>query len=139
MAVMSATGSMLCAPVVLRRLGSRRAVIGSGVLGGVLMVVIVLPRAPGWLWVTAGPAALVMTITLVACAALLSGAVDGESQGRVMGNNQALQVGAEALGAAAGGALAGILVPLPLVVFGVLLALTAASLLVGRRRAVAAA
>jgi hypothetical protein len=38
-----------------------------------------------------------------------------------MGNNQALQVGAESLSAAIGGALAGILIPLPLVVFGILL------------------
>jgi len=38
-----------------------------------------------------------------------------------MGNNQALQVGAESLSAAIGGALAGILIPLPLVGFGILL------------------
>jgi hypothetical protein len=38
-----------------------------------------------------------------------------------MGNNQALQVGAESLSAAIGGALAGILIPLPLVAFGILL------------------
>lgn len=42
-----------------------------------------------------------------------------------MGNNQALQVGAEGIGAIAGGVLAGILVPLPLIMFGVLLILTA--------------
>jgi hypothetical protein len=38
-----------------------------------------------------------------------------------MGNNQALQVGAESLSAAIGGALAGILIPVPLIAFGVLL------------------
>jgi hypothetical protein len=38
-----------------------------------------------------------------------------------MGNNQALQVGAEALGALIGGLLAAILVPLPLIAYGVLL------------------
>ena len=38
-----------------------------------------------------------------------------------MGNNQALQVGAEAVGALVGGLLAAIVVPLPLFAFGALL------------------
>jgi hypothetical protein len=38
-----------------------------------------------------------------------------------MGNNQALQVGAEAAGALVGGLLAAIVVPLPLFAFGALL------------------
>jgi hypothetical protein len=55
------------------------------------------------------------------CPTVLSNAVSAEQQGRVMGNNQALQVGAESLSAAIGGVLAGILIPLPLVAFGILL------------------
>jgi uncharacterized membrane protein YfcA len=64
---------------------------------------------------------LIGTLAVAACPTVLSNAVSAERQGRVMGNNQALQVGAESLSAAIGGALAGILIPLPLVAFGILL------------------
>ena len=38
-----------------------------------------------------------------------------------MGNNQALQVGAESLSAMIGGALAAVTIPLPLIAFGIFL------------------
>lgn len=47
-----------------------------------------------------------------------SGLVSGERQGRVLGNNLALQVGAESLSAALGGLLAAVLIPLPLLTYG---------------------
>ena len=55
------------------------------------------------------------------CATLLSDSVEPARQGSVMGNNQALQVGAEAAGALVGGLLAAVDVTVPLVSFGILL------------------
>ena len=43
---------------------------------------------------------------------------EGEDQGRVMGSNQAIQVGAEALSGVAAGLLAAVVIKLPLVVLG---------------------
>ena len=54
-----------------------------------------------------------------ACGAYISTLVGPERQGRVLGNNLALQVGAESLGAALGGFLAAIYVPLSVVTYGV--------------------
>ncbi len=65
--------------------------------------------------------ALAGTLALAACPTILSNAVSMERQGRVLGNNQALQVGAESLSAVAGGAMAALFVPLPLIAFGGLL------------------
>jgi hypothetical protein len=48
---------------------------------------------------------------------MLSLAADDQEQGRAMGNNQSMQVGAESLSGLAGGALAAIEVELPLLVF----------------------
>ena len=48
---------------------------------------------------------------------MLSLAADDSEQGRAMGNNQAMQVGAESISGLAGGALAALLIKLPLVVF----------------------
>ncbi len=70
---------------------------------------------------TAGLTTLTGTLVLAACPTILSNQVTPERQGRVMGNNQALQVGAESLSAVIGGALAAASIPLPLIVFGILL------------------
>jgi hypothetical protein len=54
--------------------------------------------------------ALALAICLPSCAAMLSLAASDQEQGRVMGNNQSMQVGAESLSGLVGGALAAILI-----------------------------
>jgi hypothetical protein len=81
------------------------------------MALIVLPSAQASLWFTLGMTALALAICLPSCATMLSLAAEDSEQGRAMGNNQSMQVGAEALTGLAGGALAGLLVKLPLLVF----------------------
>lgn len=70
-----------------------------------------------------------IAIALPSCASLLSNAAGREEQGRVMGNNQALQVAAAALSGLAAGFLAAIVVKLPLLVLGAI-AVVAAILVV---------
>jgi hypothetical protein len=94
-------------------------------VGGLLLIAIVIPSSEISLLFTAGPTSLVVTLTVLACAALLFGSVTQERQGSVMGNNQALQVGAESLGVRIAGLLAAIVVKLPLPVFGGVLILAA--------------
>ena len=101
---------------------SRRArpgmlVQSSSVAMGVLMAVIVLPRSEASLWFTLGLTALALAVCLPSCAAMLSLAAEDQEQGRALGNNQAMQVGAESLTGLAGGALAALFVKLPLLVF----------------------
>jgi len=83
---------------------------------GLLTAVIVLPSSQISLWFTLGPAALALAVCLPSCAAMLSLAADESEQGRAMGNNQSMQVGAEALSGIAGGALAAVFIKLPLLV-----------------------
>src|SRR5436190_13487345 len=134
---MSLVGSILVG-TLMARFGLKLLAVCSAVLAGLVTIAVVVPASQIWLWFTAGPVCLIGTLTLSACAAILANAVTADRQGRVMGNNQALQVGAEALSAIFGGALAAILVPLPLVVFGVLL-IGAGLLLAGCRIPVAPA
>jgi MFS family permease len=84
---------------------------------GLLMAVIVIPKSTAALWFTLGATALALAICLPSCAAMLSLAASDQEQGRAMGNNQSMQVGAESLSGLAGGALAAILIALPLLVF----------------------
>jgi DHA1 family tetracycline resistance protein-like MFS transporter len=85
------------------------------------MMSVTLPAELSSIWITGGLATFMGTLALASCPTLLANAVSAERQGRVMGNNQALQVGAESLSAMIGGALAGLFIPLPLIAFGLLL------------------
>ena len=95
----------------------RTMVLYSALAMGVLMAVIVIPRSTAALWFTLGATALALAICLPSCAAMLSLAASDQEQGRAMGNNQSMQVGAESLSGLVGGALAAIVITLPLLVF----------------------
>jgi DHA1 family tetracycline resistance protein-like MFS transporter len=100
-----------------RHTGPRTLVLYSSLAMGVLMALIVIPKSTAALWFTLGATALALAICLPSCAAMLSLAASDREQGRAMGNNQSVQVGAESLSGVAGGALAALLATLPLLVF----------------------
>ncbi len=89
----------------------------SGALTGLFMIVVPLPGILNLLWVTLGLTAFGLSVCMPSCATMISLAVGDEEQGRVMGNNQSLQTGAEALSGLAGGLFAAVLIQLPLLVF----------------------
>jgi len=95
----------------------RKLVIVSALATGVLMAVIVLPSSQASLWFTLGSTALALAVCLPSCATMLSLTADDNEQGRVMGNNQSMQVGAESVSGLIGGSLAAAAIRLPLLVF----------------------
>jgi DHA1 family tetracycline resistance protein-like MFS transporter len=97
----------------------------SALLLGPFMVLVVIPDQPDALWVTLFLASFALAVCLPASATMLSVAVGEEEQGRVMGNNQSLQVGAEAFSGLAAGFLAAILVSLPMLVLALAAVLAA--------------
>jgi DHA1 family tetracycline resistance protein-like MFS transporter len=108
---------------VSRRATPRTLALASSFATGLAMAVIVLPGSELALWFTLGLTALALAVCLPSCAAMLSLAADDSEQGQAMGNNQSMQVGAEAVTGVAGGALAAMFAKLPLLVFaGVALA-----------------
>jgi MFS family permease len=110
------------------RFSTRTLTVWSAFLTGAFMIVVVAVHPRGSLWATLFLTSAALAICLPACATLLSKATSEAEQGRVMGNNQALQVGAEALSGLVGGLAAALFVPLPLILLG-LVAMTAALLL----------
>jgi MFS family permease len=114
------------------RMSSRTMTATFAALLALFMGSIVLPGEEIWLWFTLGPTALALAICLPGAAAIVSEAVDARRQGQALGTNQSLQVGAEAASGVAGGALAAIVVKLPLpVLAGV--AMAAAGTIAGTR------
>lgn len=85
---------------------------------GVSMMIIVLPDGVNWLWITLALTAMSLALCLPSSATMLSLAANEDEQGSVLGNNQSIQVGAEAVSGLAAGLLASIDLSLPLVVLG---------------------
>lgn len=112
------------------RLETTTLAIWSATLTGIFMIAVVVFRPSEALWLTLFLTSGALALCLPACATLLSRAATEAEQGRVMGNNQALQVGAEALSGFLGGLAAALMVKLPLILLG-LLAITAAMFLKG--------
>src|SRR6202161_2772353 len=110
------------------RFRTKTLTVWSAFLIGAFMIVVVAIHPRQSLWVTLFLTSAALAICLPACAAVLSKGTSEAEQGRVMGNNQALQVGAEALSGLVGGLAAALFVPLPLILLG-LVAMTAALLL----------
>jgi MFS family permease len=101
------------------------------------MIAVVIFRPAESLWITLFLTSGALALCLPACATLLAEAATEADQGRAMGNNQALQVGAEALSGFLGGLAAALMVELPLILLG-LLAIAAAMFLkiaIGRHKA----
>jgi DHA1 family tetracycline resistance protein-like MFS transporter len=103
-----------------KRYSVKTLAINSAILTGVFMVIVVIPRSQQILWLTLFLTALALAICLPSVATFLSMAAPSNEMGRVMGNNQALQVGAEALSGLAGGLLAAISIKLSLLILGIM-------------------
>lgn len=93
--------------------------IVTSILTGVFIYLITVPNDFFYLWITLFPPALALSLCLPACATMLSLMVKPEEQGSVMGNNQSLQVAAEAMSGFGAGLLAAIFINLPLIVISV--------------------
>jgi MFS family permease len=100
------------------RFSVRALTVWSALLTGCCMFGVVVPGTQAALWLSLFLPAAALAVCLPSCATLLSNAAAHDQQGLVMGNNQAIQVGAEALSGLLAGLLAALLVKLPLIVLG---------------------
>jgi DHA1 family tetracycline resistance protein-like MFS transporter len=103
--------------VLARRYDPRPLAAIGALATGLFMALIVVPDSEISLWFTLAPTGLALAICLPFSAAMLSLSAGDDEQGRAMGNNQSMQVGAEAFSGLAGGGIAAIAVKLPLLVF----------------------
>jgi len=92
----------------------------SAILMGIACVVIVIPKVESSLWITLFLTGLGTALCMPACATFLSLAISEKEQGSVMGNNQAIQVGAQAISAILSGVLTAIWLNLALIIWGVM-------------------
>jgi MFS family permease len=113
---------------VSRRMSPREVSVRFGAVLAAWLAIIVVPDAEWPLWITLGGSATALALCLPSMVAMVSGAVRPDDQGRALGTNQSLQVGAEGTSGLAGGGLAAISTSLPLPVMGVLALLGSALL-----------
>ena len=115
-----AVSNMIFFAPISKRFSLKAITIWSAIIGGILILIIVIPKSEVSIWFTSIPAFFILMWTISACGAYLSNLVSPQRQGRVLGNNLALQVGAESIGAAVGGFLAALYVPLPILIYGII-------------------
>lgn len=120
LALMAVIANFLIFAPISKKLSLKAIIISTAVVGGLFTIGIVIPKSEVSYWFIAGPSTLFLALTVTACGAYLSNLVGPERQGRVLGNNLAIQVGAESLSAAVGGFLAALFIPLPLITFGII-------------------
>ncbi len=101
-----------------KRIDPRRLTVRCGAALAVCLAAVIVPHPEGALWVTLFACALALAVCLPSMATLVSEAVGPAEQGRALGTNQSLQVGAEGISGLAGGGLAAISTALPLPVMG---------------------
>lgn len=114
-------GNTFVIGILAKRFSSKFITILTSIVGGVFAIAIILFNNEPMLFVTSGFTSVFQAIAVGACCTILSTRVSADRQGSVMGNNQSLFVGGEAIGAFAGGVLASIFIPLPIIVFGILM------------------
>ena len=102
------------------RMQPRQMTIRFGLALALCLPAVVIPNTEGALWLTLGACALALAVCLPAMASMISAAVSADGQGRALGANQSLQVGAEGISGLAGGGLAAISTAFPLPVMGAL-------------------
>jgi len=113
-------GNTVIIGMLTKKYSNKLITIVGAFAGGVLMISVVIFKPEFAVFITAGSSGIFQAIAAGSCCALLSTMVSGDRQGSVMGNNQALFVGGEAIGAFTGGLLASLFIPLPIIVFGIL-------------------
>lgn len=118
LAVLGTIANLFIYQPLSRKFTLKTFIVLTAVAGGLFVAAVVVPKSETSYWFTAGPATIFLVMTMAACSAYISGLVSGERQGRVLGNNLAIQVGAESLSALLGGFLAAYLIPLPLLTYG---------------------
>ncbi|MEO6846056.1 MAG: MFS transporter [Chthoniobacterales bacterium] len=126
-------GTMGLTGYLMSKYSAQKITIWSAVMTAVAMFIIVLPKSPYYLWGTLFLVGLPLSVCLTACATMLSVAASAEEQGSVMGNNQALQVFAEASSSIIGGAIAAILITASIPSMGFFLLIGAAILLLAKK------
>jgi predicted MFS family arabinose efflux permease len=112
-----------------KRFSPKVLLTGLVFIGGVLIIMIVIPPSLHWIWITFGLAVIPTVMALPTCTTWLSEQAKTAEQGQVLGNNQALLVLAEATSAAVGGVIAAIWIPLPVILLGIILLVTGIILL----------
>lgn len=108
---------------ISRRMTIRAALTVGAFFSGVFMLALMLPEDRNDIWLPLFFSGGIFAIALPATNALLSSLAAKTEQGRVLGNNQSLQVLGEALAALAAGLISSIFIKLSIICFGILIIL----------------
>jgi DHA1 family tetracycline resistance protein-like MFS transporter len=118
--VIAMIANFLITPFLLKSLSVRKIVLLAGFAAFLSGIIFILPTNKAYLWVTTGLIGFFVPITVAMIGALISNRAEVQNQGAVMGNNQSLQVLAEAVSAIVGGLIFSLSPKIPFIVFTII-------------------
>ena len=118
--VVALIANFLVTPFLLKRMTIKRIILLAGVSVFISSVIFIIPNNANYLWVTVGLISFFCPINVAMIGALISGEAEIDQQGAVIGNNQSLQVLAEALSAAIGGLIFALNPQSPFMIFALI-------------------
>lgn len=107
----------LVVPWIPKRWNSLLLAATTAFLMALSLILVPLPKEANSFWITLFPVTFFLAICQTEIASVISSRASPEEVGRVMGNNQSLQVGAEALSASLAGFVAAIAISTPFYLF----------------------
>ena len=118
--VIAMLANFIVTPLLLKNSSVKSVILMAGTAAFISSVIFIIPTHKNALWLTAGLIALFIPITVAMLGALISGQGLIEQQGAIMGNNQSLQVLAEAISAMLGGYIFSVNQQAPFIIFALL-------------------
>lgn len=118
--IIAMIANFIVTPYLLKKLDIRRVILFTGSGAFISSIIFILPKNPEYLWLTTALIGFFVPIIVAMLSALISGKAIHNQQGAVMGNNQSLQVLAEAVSAAAGGVVFAVNRQLPFITFAII-------------------
>jgi len=118
--IIAMVANFVIAPRLLKFLSVKQILIFSALVASVSGLIFVLPSTATWLPLTVGLFGLSVPVTVAFSCSYLSLNAQTSLQGKILGNNQSLQVISEALSAVLGGALFAISASFPFLLFSLI-------------------
>lgn len=118
--ILAMAANFIVTPFLLKRMSAHCIVLTIGLAAFASGIIFILPTHASYLWCTTALIGFFIPIILAMIGALISGKALPELQGAVLGNNQSLQVLAEALSATAGGLIFALNPQAPFFIFAAL-------------------
>lgn len=118
--IIAMIANFIITPYLLKKMQVRKIILVTGMATIISGIIFIIPKSSNSLWITTALIGFFVPIIVAMLGAFISGRASIIEQGSVLGNNQSLQVLAEAASALLGGMIFAINRQTPFIVFAII-------------------